>query len=113
MANKRRTRFFKEFATDSLAFIINESAAKFLGFQNPVGKVVKWEDKPFTIIGVVSDIMQESPFYPVRPTLYHTGSYDNMQNLILRLASNQSASQSLKKIEQVWEKIYAFCALRL
>jgi ABC-type antimicrobial peptide transport system permease subunit len=96
--------FSREFATDSLAFIINESAARFLGFQNPVGKILKWEDKPFTIIGVVSDIMQESPFYPVRPTLYHTSSYDNMQNLILRLASNQSASQSLQKIEQVWKR---------
>jgi ABC-type antimicrobial peptide transport system permease subunit len=96
--------FSREFATDSLAFIINESAAKFLGFQDPVGKRLKWDDRQFTIIGVVSDIMQESPFYPVRPTLYHIGRYDNMYNLILRLNSAQSASQSLKKIEQVWKK---------
>ncbi|HET6766261.1 MAG TPA: ABC transporter permease, partial [Chitinophagaceae bacterium] len=54
--------FSREFATDSAAFIINESAAKFFGFDNPVGKVLKWSGEPFTIIGVVSDIMQESPF---------------------------------------------------
>ncbi|HZI54427.1 MAG TPA: ABC transporter permease, partial [Chitinophagaceae bacterium] len=71
--------FSREFATDSAAFIINESAAKFLGFDNPVGKVLKWNDEPFTIIGVVNDIMQESPFYPVRPTLYHI-DYDNLYN---------------------------------
>ncbi len=96
--------FSREFATDSLAFIINESAARFLGFKNPVGKILKWENKPFTIIGIVNDIMQESPFYPVRPTLYHTSTYDNMYNLILRLNSRQSASESLKKIEQVWKR---------
>ena len=34
----RRKRFFKEFATDSSAFILNESAVKFMGLKNPVGK---------------------------------------------------------------------------
>lgn len=93
--------FSREFATDSLAFIINESAAKFLGFKNPVGKILRWEDQPFTIIGVVKDIMQESPFYPVRPTLYHTGNVDNMFNLVMKLNPNQSVKASLQKIEKV------------
>lgn len=96
--------FSKAFATDSAAFVINESAAKFLGFDDPVGKILKWNDRPFTIIGVISDIMQESPFYPVRPTLYHTSGYDNMYNLIFRLNPNQNAQQSLRKIEQVWKR---------
>lgn len=93
--------FSREFATDSVAFIINESAAKFLGFKNPVGKILRWEDQPFTIIGVVKDIMQESPFYPVRPTLYHTGNVDNMFNLVMKLNPNQSVKSSLQKIEKV------------
>jgi ABC-type antimicrobial peptide transport system permease subunit len=96
--------FSRDFATDSLSFVINESTARFLGFQNPVGKTLKWNDKPFTIIGVVNDIMQESPFYPVRPTMYHIGSLDNVQNLILRLNPHQSASQAIQKVEQVWKK---------
>ena len=96
--------FSREFATDSAAFIINESAVKFLGFENPVGKVLKWNGKPFTIIGVVSDIMQESPFYPVRPTLYHTSGYDDMYNLIMKLSPQQNAKKSLSSIEQVLKK---------
>lgn len=89
--------FSRDFATDSLAFIINASAAKFLGFADPVGKTLKWNDQPFTIIGVVEDIMQESPFYPVRPTLYHISGFDDMNNLILKLNPRQSAAASLKK----------------
>lgn len=96
--------FSRDFATDSVAFIVNESAARFFGFDDPVGKVLKWNGVPFTIIGIVNDIMQESPFYPVRPTLYHIEGYDNMFNLILKLNPRQNAKQSLSKIEQVWKK---------
>ena len=96
--------FSKDFATDSAAFIINESAARFLGFDNPVRKVLKWDDQPFTIIGIVNDIMQESPFYPVRPTLYHIGKYENMYNLILRLNPAQNVKQSISSIEKIWKK---------
>jgi putative ABC transport system permease protein len=96
--------FSREFATDSLAFIINESAAKFLGFENPVGKILKWDDQSFTIIAVIKDIMQESPFYPVRPTLYHIGRYDNMNNLIVKLNPDRSVAASIKSIEGVLKK---------
>jgi ABC-type antimicrobial peptide transport system permease subunit len=96
--------FSKDFATDSAAFVINESAARFLGFKNPVGTVIKWNDEPYTIIGIVTDIMQESPFYPIRPTLYHVDSYDNMYNLILKLNPKQNAKQSLSSIAGVLKK---------
>jgi ABC-type antimicrobial peptide transport system permease subunit len=96
--------FSRDFATDSLAFVINESAAKFLGFEEPVGKMLKWNDRPYIIIGVIKDIMQESPFYPVRPTLYHIRDYENMYNLILKLNPGQNAASSIKSIEQVWKK---------
>jgi putative ABC transport system permease protein len=96
--------FSRDFATDSAAFVINESAAKFLGFDKPVGKILKWENEPYTIIGIVNDIMQESPFYPVRPTLYHIGKVENMYNLIFRLNPSQNVKQSLGSIEGVWKK---------
>ena len=101
---KQGRDFSREFATDSAAFIINESAAKFLGFSNPVGKTLKWNGEAYTIIGVVNDIMQESPFYPVRPTLYHVNNVENMFNSILRLNPQASVKESLSKIEQVWKK---------
>ncbi len=96
--------FSREFATDSAAFIINESAARFIGMKEPVGKILKWNDRPFTIIGIVNDIMQESPFYPVRPSLYHVGRYEDMYNLILKLNPQQSVKQSLSRIEQGLKK---------
>lgn len=96
--------FSKDFATDSTAFLINESAAKFLAIKDPVGKILRWGDEPYTIIGIVNDIMQESPFYPVRPTLYHMGDIGNLNNLIIRLNPKQSTTQALSTIETVMKK---------
>ncbi len=101
---KQGRDFSRDLASDSAAFIVNEAMTKFLGFDNPVGKTLKWEGKPFIIIGVVSDIMQESPFYPVRPSLYHLDKGDNRYNLTLKLNPAKSPSQSLAKVEQVFKK---------
>lgn len=101
---KQGRDFSRDFATDSLAFIINSSAAKFLGFAEPVGKTLNWNDRPFTIIGVIEDIMQESPFYPVRPTLYHIDQFEDMNNVILKLNPNRSVAESMKHIEQTFRK---------
>ncbi|OIN55703.1 ABC transporter permease [Arsenicibacter rosenii] len=96
--------FSREFATDSSAFIINEAMVKFLNFKgSPVGKILKWNDKPYTIIGVVSDIMAESPFYPVRPSVYHINT-ENTYNMVLRLNPAKSSSQSMAQIEKIWRK---------
>ena len=96
--------FSRDLASDSSSFIINESAARFFGFTEPVGKILKWEGEPFRIIGIISDIMQESPFYPVRPTLYHPGRPDNMNVIVLKLSPHQSAKQSIAAIENIYKK---------
>ena len=96
--------FSRDMATDSSAFIINESAARFMGLEDPVGKTIRQGDDRFTIIGVVDDILQESPFFPVRPTFYHLDTYDAMVNIVLRLNPKQNPSQSISTIENIWKK---------
>lgn len=97
--------FSRDFGSDdSAAFIINEAAAKFIGLKDPVGKTLRWGRKPYTIVGIVSDLLQESPFFPVRPTLYHIRPAKKMQNLLLKLNPNQSMNESLAGIERIWKK---------
>jgi putative ABC transport system permease protein len=90
------------YLTDSLAFIINETAVKFMGFKNPVGETLKWDGVPYHIIGVVKDMVSESPYFPVRPTLFHLlkGGGDFF---ILRINPKISASEALSKIEKVYK----------
>lgn len=95
--------FSRDHATDSLAFVINEAAARFLGFEHPVGEELKWNDKPYTIIGVVNNIVVESPYEPVRPSLYHI-SRDRENLVMLKLNPNAPTTESIEKIKTVFSK---------
>jgi putative ABC transport system permease protein len=95
--------FSRAYATDSLAFVINETAAKFLGFKNPVGEILNWNKKPYTIIGVIKDMIIESPYEPVRPSLFHI-SKDDGNVIIMKLNPAKSATASLEKVKEVFTK---------
>ena len=62
--------FSRAFPSDSGAMILNETAAKTLGFKDPIGKVVKYFDHPFTIIGVAEDMLTNRPFDPIQPAVF-------------------------------------------
>lgn len=100
---KQGRDFSRSFATDSSAFILNESAVAFIGLKDPVGKIIKWEDKPFTIIGVVNDLLVQSPYKPVRPSIFHV-STEQQSVFIIRMHPNMNTKESLKKIETVFKK---------
>nr|WP_299343575.1 ABC transporter permease [Allomuricauda sp.] len=101
--------FSRDFATDSLAILINETAVKYMGLENPIGVILRDTDEedpdpPLTIIGVVQDVIAFSPYEPVKQAVYEydregEGSFYN-----LRLNPKQSASQNMAIIERVFKK---------
>ena len=79
--------FSKDFASDEHdAFIINESAAKFLGWKNPVGKLLERTSMPqrrsssSKVIGVVKDFHYQSLHHSIEPLVI--GLRWNMQNVL-------------------------------
>jgi len=95
--------FSRDFVSDTLAFILNESAVQFIGLTDPVGKVIRWNDKPFTVIGVVKDILTQSPYRPVRPAMFHL-SRDPENVFILKLNPEMAPKEALAKVETVFKK---------
>jgi len=99
--------FSKEFTTDSSAILLNEAAVKFMGLKNPVGTIVIWgigqQAKNYTVIGVVKDMVMESPFNPVQHAIYFM-DYDNVNWMLMKLNPDRSASSSVAKIEAVFKK---------
>jgi putative ABC transport system permease protein len=95
--------FSRAFATDSAAFILNESAVAFIGLKNPIGKIIKWENKPFTVIGVVQDLLVQSPYKPVRPSMFYVSS-ESQNVFIMKLSPNVSTKAALAKIESVFKQ---------
>ncbi len=69
--------FSEQFPSDSSAFILNEAAVKFMGLKNPVGEIIRWENKPFKIVGVIKDVIVESPYEPIRPSVYCMARWHN------------------------------------
>ncbi|KIC96016.1 ABC transporter permease [Flavihumibacter solisilvae] len=95
--------FSREFATDSLAFILNESAVKFIGFKEPIGKVLKWEDKPYIVVGVVKDMLVESPYEPVRAAMFHV-SPEQGNVLTMRVNPALAPGVAKERIENTFKK---------
>jgi putative ABC transport system permease protein len=88
---------------DALAFVVNESAAKLMGFKDPIGKTVRWMDNNFQIIGMVKDMVMESPFDPVTPTIFYMAPW-KINFLNIRMKPGVATAGALQKIEQVYAR---------
>lgn len=97
--------FSRNFAiTDSSAFVINETAAKLLGFKNPIGENLTYNDGvSFTIIGVVKDFVIESPYAAVRPTLFRL-ERNGGRIIDIRLNPQTSPQKALSTIAGVLKR---------
>jgi len=95
--------FSRDFASDTAAFILNESAVNFIGLKDPVGKVIHWDDHPFTVVGVVKDILVQSPYKPVRPAMFHY-SKDALNVYLIKLNPQMNVKDAISKIETVFKR---------
>ena len=95
--------FSRNFSTDTAAIVINEAAVKFMNIQKPVGTIVEWGDRKYSIIGVVKDMLMESPYEPVRQAVYLIND-DNVNWIFLKLHPSKAVQISLSEIEAVFKK---------
>ncbi|CAN5258361.1 ABC transporter permease [soil metagenome] len=93
----------KQFPTDSLGMIINESALKVMKFKNPIGQIVKDNGQSWHIVGVIKDFILTSPYEPTKPMLI-AGSKAWFQTILIKLNSNNSTASNLKKTEAIFKK---------
>ncbi len=94
--------FSKDFSSDSSAVIINEAAAKLMNFKQPVGETITWDGDPIRIIGVVKDMVMESPYAPVRPSVFNLLDEPGSV-LIAKINPKRSAGEALQQIEKVYK----------
>jgi putative ABC transport system permease protein len=95
--------FSRNFGTDSTAIIINEAAVKLMGLQNPVNQIIRKNGLKLTVIGVVKNIVMDSPFDPVRPTIFEMIKA-NAPFITIKLNHELSASNAIEKMENVLKK---------
>jgi ABC-type antimicrobial peptide transport system permease subunit len=101
--------FSTEMISDSSGVVINESAARVIGLEHPVGETVHWKnkwwklDKDFVIIGVIKDMVMESPYKPTEPTVFLLEGWHSYFNI--RISPGVNAGDALPKIEEVFNKV--------
>lgn len=99
---KQGRDFSRDFPTDSSAAILSESAAKAIGFRDPIGETVKFDGKNYTVIGVTNDMLTQSPYDPVQPSVYFMDGWKGV--FLLRLAPHSTTAESLAKMEKIFKK---------
>lgn len=106
--------FSPEFSADtSFRIILNEKAAKEIGFASPqeaVGQKIQWnfrgQDNAWQIVGVVKNFHFENLHEPIKPYSFELSSARQPLNyLIARAGPGSDLSSVLSKIEAVWKRV--------
>jgi len=103
--------FSRNYSTDSSGVIINEAAAKYMELKNPVDETITWkwhdnEPKPYKILGVIRDMVMESPYEPIEPTLFFIKPLNGGVNWInIKIKPEVAINNALPKIEAVFKKL--------
>ena len=94
--------FSRDYQTDSTAAIVNEKGAHALGFKNPIGKTVRFENKEYTIVGVTKDMISNSPYEQVQPAVFLGQGGHSID--IIRIKPGTPVRTALSAIEAVYKQ---------
>jgi putative ABC transport system permease protein len=92
--------FNSSIIADSSALVLNQAAVKYMNLKNPVGEIIHVGKKDLTVIGVVKDMVMESPYEPAKQTIFRIGR-GALDNIIIRINPQISAHEALGKISAV------------
>jgi putative ABC transport system permease protein len=97
--------FSKEIKTDdSLAFILNESAAKMMGLtpQEILEKDFQYAGVKGRVIGVVKDFHFESLHEPIVPVVFHPSRFYG--NISIQVSSTGNMQEAIAHTEKTWKE---------
>jgi predicted permease len=97
--------FSKNYGDESHNIIVNEEAARIMGFRNPVGKNVTLFGNPKQIIGVVKDVHFESLRETVKPLYMNLIKQDSSPwtKLMIRVQAGREAG-TVERIKNLYER---------
>ncbi len=92
--------FSKDFGTDSIGFLLNETAVKKIGFQHPIGQTVTWGNHQGKVIGVLKDFHFNSMHEAIEPLIMRLDENWNWGTILVRIRAGRTkeAIADLQKI---------------
>ena len=105
--------FSKTIPSDQLAVVLNEAAVKAMGLPrsgagSPIGQTITF-GRDYKIIGVIKDIIVESPYAQVRPYVYRLANEQESANasahfFFIRINPTVNTAEALRSIGTVFKK---------
>ena len=96
-------RAFSKDLTDTARIIFNEAAIRFMGIEDPVGKVVRVWGSNMEIIGVAKDFNFESLHETVKPLFFRMYP-GNTWHIVIKLAQGPQ-QETIQRIEETFRKV--------
>jgi putative ABC transport system permease protein len=96
--------FSRDFPTDSVGFIVNETAVKKMGYTNPVGKPVWWGNQEGKIIGVLQDFHFASLHQMIEPLIIRMNEDRHYGTLLVRLSAGKD-KEGLAALEKLSKEL--------
>ncbi len=94
----------RSYLTDSSALMLNEAAVKAMRLKDPVGQIIKSNDKEFHVVGVIKDFILESPYQPIAPMLIAGPDPYGFYILNIKLNPDHPVAENLSRAEQIYKK---------
>jgi putative ABC transport system permease protein len=95
----------KDFASDSSGYLINEAAAKLMGYKdNAVGKPIEQWGVKGQVVGVVKDFHYSSIHGPILPLILRNGEKEWWGNILVRTEAGKT-KQALANLEKIWKSV--------
>lgn len=89
---------------DTENFIINETALRQIGVENPIGLVLRFWDHKGQVIGVVKDFANRHMSFATAPMVLSAGNWGANRNYLLLRLRPGNPNRALKHFQQVWER---------
>lgn len=102
--------FSRDFPSDTLALILNESAVKWMGFpdaSSAIGQQVNYWDVIYTVIGVMKDYHQQSPKAAFEPHIYRLLPYGRgVRGMFAIRLITEEPGMAVSIIQQSYERFF-------
>ncbi len=94
--------FSEEFGTDSVGFLLNETAVNKMGLNNPIGETVTWGNHPGKVIGVLKDFHFSSMHQSIEPLILRLDENWNWGTILVRMKAGNT-KEVLSGLEKLCE----------
>lgn len=98
--------YSKEIKSDSASsLIMNEAAAKAIGWDDPIGKKVSRGPNEFTVIGIVKDFHFANMRHQIEPMILPYNPTTLSNNVLSLKIRQENLKNTLQEIEQIWAEV--------